>query len=473
VSSDVARSEASSPALGRTRPRHSQLGGALRNPLYHSGYALLLNTAATAAVGIVYWGVAAHLYSRQAVGRSSALVSALVLVSIFAQLNLANTLPRFLPRARRAAARLIASSYGASALAAVVGGLAFVLVVPHLSGQWRFLGDSAPLSVAFVIATVAWGVFALQDIALLSLRHPAIVPAENFVYGIAKLALLIAVATALRSTGIFFSWVIALAVTIPVVNWLIFRRYAPEYQADLSGGLPPESAGFRMTEIVRFTSVDYVGNVASQAYGNLLPLLVLSTLGAAANGSFYVAWTIAAGLGLVAANFGTSLLVEGAAAPDRLAELTRGVLARCMLVTTAGAAVLFVAARPVLTIYGTGYARHAAALLALLALGSIPGCLVVVVVSLDRIAGQVGRATATRLILAALVLGGSWVLVKRVGVDGVAYAFGAANLLVALARMPTIVATARRQGPPRPSGRHRALTPRPLSSIGDKHGVSR
>jgi O-antigen/teichoic acid export membrane protein len=445
------------PVLDRGRRRHGQqLGGALRNPLYHSGYALLLNTAVTTAVGVVYWGVAAHLYSRQALGRSSALVSALVLVSIFAQLNLANTLPRFLPRARRTAGRLIASSYAVSSLAALVGGLAFVLILPRLSRQWHFLGASLPLSVAFVIATVAWGIFALQDIALLSLRHPAIVPAENFVYGICKLILVIAVATVMRDTGIFFSWVISLAVTIPIVNWLIFRRYAPAYSDLLPEGPPLPATGVRLNEIIRFTSVDYVGNVASQAYGNLLPLLVLSTLGAATNGSFYVAWTIAAGLGLVAANFGTSLLVEGAAAPHRLAELTRGTLGRCMLVTTAGAAVLFVAARPVLFIYGAGYARHAAGLLALLALGSIPGCLVVVVVSLDRIAGQVGRATATRLVLAALVLGGSWALVGRVGVDGVAYAFGGANLLVALVRMPTVISAMRGTRSGRAIGRHRA-----------------
>jgi hypothetical protein len=334
-----------------------------------------------------------------------------------------------------------------------VGGLAFVLILPRLSRQWHFLGASLPLSVAFVIATVAWGIFALQDIALLSLRHPAIVPAENFVYGICKLILVIAVAMVMRDTGIFFSWVISLAVTIPIVNWLIFRRYAPAYSDLLPEGPPLPATGVRLNEIIRFTSVDYVGNVASQAYGNLLPLLVLSTLGAATNGSFYVAWTIAAGLGLVAANFGTSLLVEGAAAPHRLAELTRGTLGRCMLVTTAGAAVLFVAARPVLFIYGAGYARHAAGLLAL---GSIPGCLVVVVVSLDRIAGQVGRATATRLVLAALVLGGSWALVGRVGVDGVAYAFGGANLLVALVRMPTVISAMRGTRSGRAIGRHRA-----------------
>ena len=155
-----------------------------------------------------------------------------------------------------------------------------------------------------------------------------------------------------------------------------------------------------------------------------MPLLVLSTLGAAANSNFYIAWTIAAGLGLVASNFGTSLLVEGAAAPHRLADLTRGVLVRCMVITTVGAVLLGLGARYILAIYGAKYAVHGATLLALLAVGTIPSCIVVIAVSLDRIAGRVGRGTLTRLVLTVLVLGGSWLLVGKVGVNGVAFAWG-------------------------------------------------
>ena len=284
---------------------------------------------------------------------------------------------------------------------------------------------------------MVWGVFSLQDLVALSLRHPVVVPVENFVYGVCKLLMLIGVVSLLPSTGIFFSWVIPLVITVPAVNWLIFRRYLK----DPSPVAPP--GAFRVREVIRFASVDYLGTVLSQAYGNLLPLLILSTLGATANGSFYIAWTIASGLGLVALNFGASLLVEGVAAPHRLAELTRGILIRCLLITSLGAGVLVLAARPILDIYGSGYAVHAASLLGLLSVGTVPSCLVVVAVSLDRIVGRVGIATLTRLVLTVLVLGGSWLLVRKVGIDGVAFAWGGANLVVALTRFPTIVGAVR------------------------------
>lgn len=442
----------------RARPAHSRSGSvnaAQRSPLYRSGYALLINTAGTTAVGIVYWAVAAHLYDRQALGRSSALIAALMLVSSFAQLNLANTLPRFLPKAGRSAGKLIAQCYGASSLAAVVGGLIFVTVVPRLSSHWQFMGSSALLGIVFVISAVVWGVFALQDVALLSVRHSVVVPVENFVYGLCKLLVLVLVAWMLPSTGIFISWIIPLAITVPVVNWLIFRRYLKEREP--SAG-PSE---LRAGEVVRFASVDYLGSVLSQSYGNLLPLLVLSTLGAAANGSFYIAWTIISGLCLVGTNFATFILVEGAAAPHRLPELTRGALIRCIAVTTLGAGLLIVAAHPILDVYGSGYAGNTTSLLRLLSLGVIPSCLVVVALSLDRIAGRVGRATLTRLALTVLVLGGSWFLVRKLGTSGVAFAWGGANLVVAIARFPTIAGTIRRRtshspGHPTP-GRHRIV----------------
>ena len=78
---------------------------ALRDPHYRTGYALVANTVGTTAVGFFYWVVAAHLYDRQALGRCSALVSALIVVSALAQLDLPTIMPRFLPQAGRSAGR--------------------------------------------------------------------------------------------------------------------------------------------------------------------------------------------------------------------------------------------------------------------------------------------------------------------------------------------------------------------------------
>jgi len=117
-----------SPRLVRNLGERA-LGG-LRSPIYRSGYALLANAVGTTVVGVAYWAVAAHLYSRETLGRSSALIAALLLVSNLAQLNLHSALARFLPQAGRSAGRLITYSYGMSSLAALAVGLGFVTILP-------------------------------------------------------------------------------------------------------------------------------------------------------------------------------------------------------------------------------------------------------------------------------------------------------------------------------------------------------
>ena len=186
-------------------------------------------------------------------------MSALIFLSSLAQLNLANTLPRFLPRAGRSAARLILYSYGASAVTSVLAGAAFVTILPRLSPQWQFLGHSAPLAVLFAATVVVWGVFALEDAALTGLQRAVVVPVENTAYGVLKLLLLAGAASLLPATGIFVSWVLPLVVVIPVINWLIFRRYLKSqspYLTDPAVGVrPAPSRGhtLRLYRLLRYS----------------------------------------------------------------------------------------------------------------------------------------------------------------------------------------------------------------------------
>lgn len=433
--------------------------GALRDPHYRTGYALVANTIGTTAVGFFYWVVAAHLYDRQALGRCSALVSALIVVSSLAQLDLPTILPRFLPQTGRSAGRFIAYGYGASSVAALVVGVAFVTILPRLSSQWQFLRASAPLAILFVVALVIWGIFALEDAALTGLHRAVVVPVENSAYGVVKLLLLVAVASVFPSTGIFAAWLLPLLVIIPAVNWLIFRRYVKVTDTAAASALHPR-------EVIRFALLDYVGNLFAQGYGYVMPLLVLSVLGAAANSSFFVAWTIASALDIAAFNFGTSLLVEGVKAPNRLAELTRGVLIRIELIAISGAAVLVAGGHLILRIYGSAYAANASTLLALLGVSTIPYSLVIVTFALDRIARRVGRVAVTELAMAVLVLGFSVPLMKKLGIDGVGFAWLGAGFIVAVVRFPTITHAIRKPAVPAP-------LPRPQPEPGSRDDGAR
>ena len=123
---------------------------------------------------------------------------------------------------------------------------------------------------------------------------------------------------------------------------------------------------------------------------------------------------------------------------------------------------------PVLSIYGSGYA-HGTTLLMLLAVATLPRSLVQLTWSLDRVAGRPGRAAVTQLALALMVLGGSWVLLGRMGVNGVGIAWTGGNLIIALVRLPTVLGAARRFSPARTHrGAPARLQPR-VSASGARH----
>jgi O-antigen/teichoic acid export membrane protein len=411
----------------------------LRDPAYCGSYALFANTLGTNLIGAVYWAVAARLYGPEAMGRAAAVVSALMLVAILSQLNLSGALMRFLPQmGARLAGRLIIFSYLATSLTALAGSMIFVTVMPRLSSEWHFLGDSAFLAVLFAVSVVIWEIFTLQDAVLVGLQHAVVVPVENVIYALAKLALLMAAAWLLGSTDILVSWMSPLILLIPVINWLIFR-----FLKDRS----PDDAvpGMRIRHLARFASVDYLGLICSQVTANVLPLLVISVLGPAANGSFYVASLVTSGVAGLGVSFSTGLLVEAAAAPDRLPELTRGALKRCVLVMGTATIVLVFGARFILRIYGGSYIGHTLMLFQLLSLTLLPFCVQTIAYSLDRIAGKPIRATLSQLAIAVLTLGGSWLLFGRLGLNGVGVACIVADIAVALVRLPTVLAALRRR----------------------------
>ena len=412
----------------------------LRDPAYRGSYALVANTVGTSVIGAVYWAVAARLYSPEDLGRATALIAALTLVATLSQLNLSNTLMRFLPQmGAMSARRVIKLAYLASSLTAVAASIIFISILPRLSSEWHFIGDSTFFAVVFVVSVVVWQIFALQDAALVGLQRAVAVPIENVIYALMKLALLVIAVELLGSTDILFSWITPLIFLIPVINWLIFHRCLKDRTTH------DKIYGMRLRNLARFASVDYAGLIFSQITANALPLLVISISGPAAAGSFYVASLITSGVASLGISFSIGLLVEASAAPDRLSELTRGSLKRCVLIMGPATIVLVFGARYILRIYGGGYIAHTVVLFQLLALSLFPFCIETIAFSLDRIAGKPVRATLSQLALAILTLGGSWLLFGRFGLNGVGVAVFGADVAIALVRLPTVLAALRRR----------------------------
>jgi O-antigen/teichoic acid export membrane protein len=427
------------PAAGHPRPDAvpagvlARLWRHVRTPLFGNVYALTLNTVVTTTLGSGYWVVAARLYSPRELGLGAAAVSTMTFLSNLSQLNLNAALARFLPQSGASGARLIAYAYGASSLVAIMISAVFLVVAPMVSDQLAFLTGSPLLAVLFCLSVAAWGIFTLQDSVLTALRGAVWVPVENAAFGIAKALLLVALAGAVPTLGIFLSWNLPVVVALVPVNLLVFRILLPRLRSLRRSSLPD----WRVLR--RFVALDYLGFLFMQAGTNALPLLVTARLGAAANGRFYVAYAIGGSLELVAYNFGVSLTVESSRDPSRLAFYTQQILRRGFLLFTPGVVLLCVSAPWLLAIFGPDYARSSVSLLRLLVLAVLPKLLVAVFVAVSRVQRRVDRIIVVQALTSTLVLSLSLLSMGRLGILGVGVAYLISQAVVAAAVLPSLV----------------------------------
>ena len=401
-------------------------GGLLRN-----GYALMANTALTAALGLGYWVLAARLFPPSAVGAGSAAVSAVLFVAGVSQLNFMGAITRFLPVAGRRSAALLVGAYAAAATCALVFG-----TVAVVSARW-WAPDDSPLrtnpgfGVLFVVAAMGWTVFVLQDSALTALRRARWVPVENGVFGAAKVVMLLALAGG-SATAIFASWTLpAVLCTLPV-SYLLFRRLLPEHVAVH----PEPSPLLRPRAVARFVGGDYVGSIFTQALLTLMPLLVVAIVGSTGGAWFYVPWVVATTIDLLPGNLATSLIVESSHDEGRLAEYARTVLRRILTLVVPLVAVTVVFAPWLLLPFGGDYSSQSATVLRLLAAATLPRVVSTLYAGVCRVQRRVGRIAAVQAAQAVLVLGAAAALVPSMGIAGAGLASLIGQVLVAAAVLP-------------------------------------
>ncbi len=402
-------------------------------PLFRNGYALVLNSGVTAALGMVFWLLAARLYPPDVVGINSALVAASTLLGTIAQMNLFYALNRFIPRAGHHAGRLVGASYLVSAGLAVLAGVVFLLGIDILSPALGFLRDNPILAGWFVAAVLLWAVFTLQDGALSGLRRAAWVPLENTAFGLAKIAALLVPAISVSAYGIFLAWTIPLIPLLIVVNALIFRLLMPSHRAHTQEPAQP----IEVRRLARFVAGDSASGLVSTGVTSLLPIIVLQVVDAEAAAYFALSWAIAYALHLVSNGMATSLLVEAALDEAKLGEYSYRVIIQtaCLLLLPVVGVVLL--APVLLSLFGTSYAAEGTALLRLLCVAALPGIVPTVYTAVQRTRGRTGELLLVTLAVNALALALSYVLLQIHGIIGIGMAWLATQSLAAAVLLAT------------------------------------
>jgi O-antigen/teichoic acid export membrane protein len=425
------------------RQGRSDLLAHVRDPLFWHAYVLLLNTAITSGLGVLYWLLVARLYPQAEVGRNAAIIASITFVAGAAQLNLRPVLGRFVPVAGRRTGRLLLAAYASAAAAGVLMSLVYLVSSPLWAkpGPLLEVAASPALATAFVGAVILWTLFAIQDGALIGFRATVLLAVENALASVLKIVLVVAFAFAAIGGGaaITISWAIPIALAVVLITLIVARRLVPVHAGRRNPGTARMLTAARA---VRYAAGDYVGSLFALAFTSLVPVIVLNQAGAEASARFYIVWIITTSLMLIPPQMVTSLVVDTARDPSTFATQGRRMLLGMLRVLLPLVTVIVIAAPLVLGLFGPAYAEETL-LLRLLALSTIPYAVINLYIALARVRTRAGRIVAVQAAVAVTLITLTQVLLPRIGLDGVGYALlvtygGAAVILLATELRPIL-----------------------------------
>ncbi|MEV0093090.1 MATE family efflux transporter [Streptomyces sp. NPDC050738] len=377
----------------------------------------MINTGVSAVLGLGFWLAAAHYYSASAVGQGSAAIAAMKFLAGITAVTLTGALARFIPVAGKSTGALIFRTYAGSSAVVGVAAVIFLLTLDVWGPSYRFLHEPVN-KLGFVVAVVAWSLLTLQDGVLTGLRSAFWVPVGNTVFSAVKLLLLVAIAVALPTTGVFVSWVAAIAASVLPLGWLVFRRLVPRHVELTAETADPPS----YRELGRFLAGDYTGSLFALAVVYLIPVIVASQISSADNAYFYIAATIGGTVELLAINMGASLTVEGAHDPARLGRNARAALLRMVKIVVPIVLFLFVLAPHILHVFGEGYSSRATPLLRWLVVGALLRVVIELYFAVLRAQSRTAPLAYLQGGLCVLVLGSTLALLGPMGLTGVGVA---------------------------------------------------
>jgi O-antigen/teichoic acid export membrane protein len=432
----------SRPDLNDLRARAWQLARSNRALLTNAG-SMVGTTLITSALGVAFWLIAAHSFSKPAVGVASAAVAAMTLFGFMGTLGLGTLLMGELPRRSDGHRSLLNAALLMNVVAGTALGLGFALIAPLVSSNLGPLNESIPSIAFFAIGVGLTALAFVLDQALIGLLHGGLQLVRNVVFAVVKLVGLIVIAVSVTSAGapwIYGAWVVGIAASL-----LILIRFYARRDGD---ALRPS---FALLIQMRAAAASHAAvNLALETADLAMPILVVSLLSASANASFYIAWMIAGFLVMVPLSLSMVAYAIASVDADGLSRRFRFTFAISLGFGLLANLVLVPAASPILQIFGQSYADQGTLPLHILALGVFPLTFKTHYVAIHRVERRLGSALPIVWGGTLLELGGGALGAILGGLSGVAWGWLAGLCIEALVMGPDVIRglySARSRGP--------------------------
>ena len=381
-----------------------------RNSLYIMG-----TTAVTSLFGFGFWLIAARTLSATEVGRSAALISAMLFVAVFTNLGLGQV---FVSRlASRAAGKdwslTVTTGLALAAVASLIGGTIAAVLLPILIPALKG-GLSTATFLLLPLGVTGAACSLVIDYACIAERNARLAFVRNTAAAVLRIALipLVAVVPTDGTTWILAIW----AASFLLIDAIGIFHELPSLGHDFRLTL----AGWRK-EIARIRGL-IAGhqsiNLGAQASSYLLPVLVSARLGPEQNAYFYTTFMVATALFFIAPAIGNALFAEGAHKPERLGRDVRRAARQVLLLAGPPALVLLLAGPQILGLFGEAYADEGSTLLLILIAAAAFDAVLQLSLAVLRVKHHLRQAAIATWVMLGLAIGSTWFLLPPLGLEG-------------------------------------------------------
>ncbi len=317
--------------------------------------------------GFLFWGLASRLYTPTEIGLVSAMISACALVAGLAGPGFNLGVVRFLPEAQNPV-QFLNAVYTAIILSSLLAGGIYLGGLHWWSPGLKILVETPWYTAGFIVFVIAINLGATVRETFVARRQSKYSLWYTAIANLSRLALVIPLAW-IGLAGLS----IAVLAGYSLALWISWMYMLP--LAETGYHFTPTWNWSAVKPILTFSFGNYLVNLIGQLPQTILPLMILETLGAQANGTAYIALMLGSlilspGLALSMSSF-----AEGANQSETSSNLLSHAARIALLITILVAGITFLAASPLLSLFGPDYARSSTALLRWLSLAAIPAVL--------------------------------------------------------------------------------------------------
>jgi O-antigen/teichoic acid export membrane protein len=311
--------------------------------------------------GFLVWLAASRLYSPDAVGLATTVISTSQLLTGLAGLGLGMGLIKFLPAIEQPA-RMVNTALLFTVGVSILASLVYVLGAPLWSPSLAALGSREGFLFAFLLCAPVFGANSLMQMVFQALRQSKYGFWMVVITNLLRLLLTFLLAS-WGAGGIIAAMLIGMFLSVLVGVLVFLPRALPGYRFNAVWHFPT------LKQLFPFSIGVHLALQAYQVPLLLTPLLVMERLGPAYSANAYIAWMLGSLIASAGQAIAGSAFAEGSHDVKRFGTVFKRSLRLSFWITCALAVLLGVGAPRVLAIFGKSY-QHAAPLLVWMALAA-------------------------------------------------------------------------------------------------------